>query len=111
MRVATSIILTTVEREELAALTRPGRTSVRLALRACIVLLCAEGRQNVEIAEELGIGRIQVARWRERYAHSERASIERDLPRGAPPAKVDIARLVELTTRTKPEAVTQWSTR
>jgi hypothetical protein len=27
------------------------------------------------------------------------AGIERDLPRGAPPKKVDIARLVELTTQ------------
>ena len=30
--------------------------------------------------------------------------IERDLPRGAPPVKVDVARLVELTTQSKPEA-------
>jgi transposase len=39
------------------------------------------------------------------------AGIERDLPRGAPPKKVDIARLVELTTQSKPEAATHWSTR
>ena len=34
-----------------------------------------------------------------------------DLPRGAPPVKVDVARLVELTTQSKPEAATHWSTR
>ena len=32
--------------------------------------------------------------------------IEHDLPRGAPPMKVEVARLVELTTQTKPEAAT-----
>ena len=37
--------------------------------------------------------------------------IERDLPRGAPPVKVDVAKLVELTTQTTPEAATHWSTR
>jgi hypothetical protein len=57
------------------------------------------------------VGHAQVARWRERYAEARLASIERDLPRGAPPAKVDVALLVELTTQTKPVAATHWSTR
>jgi hypothetical protein len=39
------------------------------------------------------------------------AGIERDRPRGAPPAKVDAARLVELTTQSQPAAATHWSTR
>lgn len=47
---------------------------------------------------------MQVSRWRERYIQAGLAGIERDLPRGAPPVKVDIARLVELATQTKPEA-------
>jgi hypothetical protein len=37
--------------------------------------------------------------------------IERDLPRGAPPVKMDVAKLVELTTQSTPEAATHWSTR
>jgi transposase len=82
-----------------------------MAQRAQIVLLAANGMQNREIAEEMGVGRIQVARWRGRYAEMRLAGIERDLPRGAPPKKVDIARLVELTTQSKPEAATHWSTR
>ena len=36
---------------------------------------------------------------------------ERDLPRGASPSTVDVARLVELTTQCKPEAARHWSTR
>jgi len=111
MRVAPPLVLTDAERTELTRLVRSRRTSVRLALRAQIVLLAAAGRQNKDIATELGIGRVQVARWRERYAQSRLAGIERDLPRGAPPAKVDAARLVELTTQSQPAAATHWSTR
>jgi transposase len=86
-------------------------TSVRLAQRARTVLLAANGMQNKDIAEQLGVGRVQVSRWRERYAQSGLAGIERDLPRGAPPVKVDTARLVGLTRQSKPEAATHWSTR
>ena len=111
MRVAPEIVLTEDERVELTKLSQSRLTSVRLAQRAQIVLLAANGKQNQEIAEEMGVGRIQVARWRGRYADMRLAGIERDLPRGAPPKKVDIARLVELTTQTKPEAATHWSTR
>jgi transposase len=111
MRVAPEIVLTNEEHAELAKLVRSKLSSVRLAQRARIVLLAADGMQNKAIAQQLGVGRVQVARWRERYAESRLAGIERDLPRGAPPGQVDVARLVELTTQTRPEAATHWSTR
>ena len=111
MRVATEIMLSDDERAELAKLVRSKLSSVRFAQRARIVLLAADGIPNKDIAQQLDIGRVQVSRWRERYAQSRLSGIERDLPRGAPPAKVDVARLVELTTQTKPKAVTHWSTR
>lgn len=111
MRVAPEIILSDDERAELAKLVHSKLSSVRLAQRARIVLLAANGMQNKDIARQLDVGRVQVSRWRERYAQSRLFGIERDLPRGAPPAKVDVARLVELTTQTKPKAATHWSTR
>jgi transposase len=111
MRVAPEIILTSQEQVELSRLARSSLTSVRLAQRARIVLLAAKGVLSKDIAVQLGVGRVQVSRWRERYAESRLAGIERDLPRGAPPATVDVARLVELTTQSKPEAATHWSTR
>ena len=67
--------------------------------------------RNKDIAAELDVGRVQAGRWRERYAESGLAGIERDLPRGAPVRKVDAARLVALTTQTAPPQATQWSTR
>lgn len=111
MRVAPELVLTDEERAELNCLVRSGLTSVRLSQRARIVLLAADGMQNKDIAARLGVGRIQVARWRERYMQLRLPGIERDRPRGAPPAKVDVARLVELTTQSKPRAATHWSTR
>ena len=111
MRVAAQIELTYEERTELTALVRSKLTSVRLALRARIVLLAAQGLQNTDIAAQVGVGRVQVSRWRGRYAQSRLAGIWCDLPRGAPPVKVDVARLVKLTTESKPKAATHWSTR
>ena len=111
MRVAPEIVLTEDERRELVRLVRSKLSSVRAVQRARIVLLAADGKQNRDIAVTLGIGRVQVARWRERYRQQRLAGIERDLPRGAPPATVDVAQLVELTTQSTPEAATHWSTR
>jgi transposase len=111
MRVAPTIVLSDGERAQLQRLVRSRRTSVRLSQRARIVLLAAEGMHNKDIAQQLGVGRVQVARWRERYGQLRLAGIERDLARGAPPVKVDVARLVEMTTQSKPEAATHWSTR
>ena len=111
MRVASKVELDEAARKELLRLSRSKKTSVRLAQRASIVLLAADGLQNQEIASQLGIGRLQVARWRGRYIALGLPGIERDLPRGAPPKKIDVARLIELTTQSKPESATHWSTR
>jgi len=111
MRVAVEIVLTKEQKKELTKLVRSKLTSVRLAQRARIVLLAADGWRNKDIADELCVGRVQVSRWRDRYAESGLAGIERDLPRGAPNVKVDVAQLVELTTQGKPDAATHWSTR
>jgi transposase len=111
MRVAATIVLNEAERKKLTQLAKSRTTSVRLARRAQIVLLAAAGNPNDAIAEALGIGRVQVGRWRERYAEGGLAAIERDLPRGGRPPKVDAAQVVRLTTQTLPKAATHWSTR
>jgi hypothetical protein len=98
VRVAPEIVLTDEQKAELTRLSRSGRTSVRLAQRSRIVLLAAQGLHNKDIAEQLDIGRVQVARWRERYLQADVEGMERDLPRGAPPLKVDVAELVQLAT-------------
>ena len=59
----------------------------------------------------LSVERVQVSRWRQRYGQHRLAGIEHDLTGGAPPVRVDVARLVEMTTQSKPEVATHWSTR
>jgi len=78
---------------------------------AQIVLLAAQGHTNQEIAAQLGIGCLQVARWRARHLDAGLAGIERDLPRGAPPRTIDADKRIELTTQSLPEAGTHWSCR
>ena len=90
MRVAPVIELSEDEEAELMRLANSKVSSVRLVERARIVLLAAQGLQNLQIAQELGIDRITAGRWRERYIESGLRGIERDLPRGAPPRKVDL---------------------
>jgi DNA-binding NarL/FixJ family response regulator len=51
LRVAPAIVLTLEQEDELNKLVRSGLTSVRLAQRAQIVLLAAQGLQNKDIAE------------------------------------------------------------
>jgi DNA-binding NarL/FixJ family response regulator len=61
MRIAPEVVLSNDEQAELTALVRSQLTSVRLSLRARIVLLPAKGMQNKDIAVQLGVGRLLVA--------------------------------------------------
>ena len=111
MRKASAIELDDAQRDKLVKLANSNTAEVRLARRASIVLLAAEGLDNQRIGEILGVGRIQAGRWRERYAAGGLKAIEQDLPRGGRKPKIDPAEIVRLTTQTKPEGATQWSTR
>ncbi len=54
-------------RAELASLTRSRSLPAGLVSRARIVLLCAEGLDNTTVAEQVGVSRQTVGRWRERF--------------------------------------------
>ena len=56
MRVATKIELSAQECAMLERVARSEKTSARLARRAKIVLLAAQGKENIEIASALGWG-------------------------------------------------------
>ena len=111
MRVARAIELSSTERQRLLKVSTSNTVSVRMARRARIILLAAEGQTNAEIGEALGIGRIQVGRWRDRYAESGLDGIAQDLPRGGRKPTVDAREIVRLTTQTTPQNATHWSTR
>ncbi len=67
MRKATAIELDDAQRKKLMGLAHSNTTEVRLARRAGIVLLAADGFDTHEIGEMLGVGRVQAGRWRALY--------------------------------------------
>ena len=97
---------------QLTAITRSGSVRAGLAQRARIVLLAADGMQNAEIAERVGVSRPTVNRWRARYA---RAGIDGlvDEDRPGRPREVDRATIVAATLMPPPArlGVTHWSSR
>jgi transposase len=90
------------------------KTPVRLAERAQMVLLASQGRQNLQIATELGVTSKKVARWRKRFLSLRLSGLEKDAPRsGRTPtiARQTVSEVVRLTTQEKPRNSTHWSTR
>jgi FixJ family two-component response regulator len=81
MRTASAIKLMNEKRQELQRMARSNTVSRRMTRRAPIVLLAPDGLKNKTIGERLGIGRVQVGRWRERFTQRGLAAIEADLPR------------------------------
>jgi len=61
------LLIEPAERAVLERWTRRPTTAQALALRARIVLACAEGKSNTRVAEELGLTRPTVGKWRSRY--------------------------------------------
>ena len=101
------------ERRELESLARRRKTAQALALRARIVLHCAEGLTNIEVSTRLGVARPTVGKWRQRFV-SHRLDGLHDEPRpGAPRSITDdhVAKVVTLTLESKPKNATHWSTR
>ena len=114
MRRASAITIADQDRVTLEHWSRSRSTEVRLVERARIVLLAAEGRENKDIATELGITRAKVGRWRDRFAEHGVAGIEKEAPRGGRPPKTRddlVGKIIEMTTRQKPANATHWSTR
>ena len=61
------LALSDAERQTLQGWARRRRTAQGLALRARIVLACAEGRSNTAVAARLRVSRVTVTRWRARF--------------------------------------------
>ena len=111
MRVAPAIVLTDAVRKDLEKASRSNTSSVRFARRAEIILRASQGMTNKEIAAEMGIGRLQVARWRERFLKAGVEALQQDLPRGGRQVRIDAEEIVRLTTQSCPINATHWSTR
>ena len=101
------------ERETLEQWTRRPKTAQALALRARIVLACADGRSNTAVAAELRVCVDTVGKWRSRFLE-QRLDGLLDQPRSGRPRMIDdadVERVIALTLETTPKDATHWSTR
>jgi len=80
-----------------------------------MILLAAEGRQDKQIAAEVGIRRQSVALWRRRFLERGIDGIEKDAPRGgrkrSARSDANVRAIIRRTTQTTPADATHWSTR
>lgn len=97
--------------EVLQAWSRAGTVEARVAKRARIVLLAAEGRSNREIGALVDLHYNQVAVWRRRYAEFGLAGLE-DIERPGRPCVYDhddVLLLVKTVTEPPPASATRWT--
>jgi len=105
--------LSAAERAELMSLASRRKTAQALALRARIVLACAEGGENKVVAARLGLDRQTVGKWRRRFVE-HRVDGLHDEPRSGTPRTIDDARIeavIVRTLETLPPDATHWSSR
>jgi len=100
------------ERTTLEGWARRRTSSQALAERCRIVLACAQGRTNTEVAQHLGVARSTVIKWRSRFLTRRLEGLV-DEPRPGPPKLTDehIERVIVTTLETTPTDATHWSTR
>jgi transposase len=105
--------LTDEERATLERWARRPKSAQALALRCRIVLACAEGGHNTEVAARLGVDRTTVNRWRARFVVDRLEGLS-DEPRPGTPRTIDDERVEAVIVKTLEEAptdATHWSTR
>src|SRR5690606_1749904 len=108
-----ALVLTGVEREELERFARRSRTNRHVALRAKIILGCADGLSNVAVGAKLRVSNVTVGKWRARFIERRVEGLF-DEPRPGAPRKIsddEVEAIIVKTLESKPKGRTHWSTR
>jgi transposase len=101
------------QRSELRGWARRPKTAQAMALRARIILLCADGLSNQDVAEEAGANRVTVGKWRRRFIEMGLDGLV-DAPRPGTPRQItdeEIERVIARTLEETPKNATHWSIR
>lgn len=109
------LVLTEEERLTLERLTNRRKTAQFMALRARIVLACAEKAQptNQQVAARLKVNQATVGKWRRRFNEKRLDGLYDDPRPGVPRSITDdmVERVVVKTLEEKPKDATHWSRR
>jgi transposase len=112
-RAKAELVLSDEERETLTRWARRPKSAQALALRCRIVLACAEGKTNQQVAAEQGVNQATVGKWRARFV-AHRLDGLHDEPRPGAPRRIydaDVERVIVRTLEEQPKDATHWSTR
>ena len=99
------------EREQLLRWSRRAKSAQFLALRSRIVLACAQGLDNKQVAAKLGVVPATVSKWRRRFV-DKRLDGLLDEPRPGGPRSItdeQIEQVVVATLERTPKDATHWS--
>jgi transposase len=107
------LVLSDAERQKLMTWASRPKSTQRLALRARVILACADESSNKAVAARLGVCGATVGTWRTRFVARRLDGLVDDPRPGAPRTVTDAAveRVITRTLETKPIAATHWSTR
>jgi transposase len=109
MRRAPEIRLSEAERAELVAWSRSRTLPARQVSRAKILLLAADGAQDIAIAAAMGCARQRCARVRQNFLQGGLERLRQEAARSGRPIQHDAQRIVRLTTTSPPAQATDWS--
>jgi len=107
------LAITEAERSTLQVWARRPKSAQALALRAKIILACAEGQTNTEVAGQFRVTKQMIGKWRARFV-DRRLDGLLDEPRPGTPRKIsdtEVERVLTTTLESLPRDATHWSTR
>lgn len=110
-RPTAELVLTEEERATLTRWERRRKSSQALALRARIVLACAQGKANKQVAAELQVSQPTVGKWRARFVEHRLDGLTDEPRPGRPPAisAEQVEDVVVATLESTPKNATHWS--